>query len=133
MSDDDAKVVDLVPRIRIAKQRSCAHMRVSVDMTAASLTCEDCDVEVDPWWYLRVMATRREATIKEHDARIAALEVEYKKAYAWHAAQVERMNADIVEKNSRINHLNSLLTKLRNTEVNGTALRNYTRNGKRRI
>jgi Ser-tRNA(Ala) deacylase AlaX len=130
---DDEKVVDLVPRIRFAKQRTCKHLTASVAMTEASLTCDDCDAEIDPWWYLRVMAERSDDVARDQAERMAVIEADYQKAYAQYAASVERMNADILEKNSRINHLNSLLTKLRNTEVNGTALRNYTRNGKRRV
>ena len=72
-------VLDLMPRLALKAKSACKHqLGCSVDPVAASLTCDECGIELDPWTYLRWLAgdtvdleRRREALVASLEALIA--------------------------------------------------------------
>jgi len=49
-------ILDLEVWIKRKRISDCTHAAADVDEAAASLTCQFCGVELDPWWFLRKMA-----------------------------------------------------------------------------
>ena len=77
-------------------------------MTAASLTCCDCGAELDPWWYLRHLATRPdelEAEEARHNKQIADKMAECN-------ARVEYMNNTLTRLQKEIDKLRAAKSKL---------------------
>ncbi len=122
-------VISLEPLIRRRKQRACKHVHVEVDDDAASLTCITCDAEIDPWWYIRRLASH-EVRVREHYDEInrqglAAIEK--------HNAWVVTANATIQRLNAEIQHLADVKNKLTNESVNGERLGTVARRHRRRV
>jgi len=109
------KLLDLQPRLRLKLQASCSHQFVSVDMSAADLTCDECGAEIDPWWYLRDLAKRNDAHLAWHQKVIDDVN-----------QRVDAFNADIADMNDRIRKLNDEINRLNNRRLE---LANTTVNG----
>lgn len=127
-SGGNSGVLDLQPYIRRRARSACKHNHVEVDDDAASLTCVDCDADLDPWWYIRKLA---------HDVEVqrAYYDDLHKKAdaqIAQHAAWIEEANARIRAYNADIQHLTDVKSKLQNEHINGERLGTVARRHRRR-
>lgn len=65
-----ASVLDLRPVLKRKRAAECPHDYAEVSETTASLTCGDCELEIDPWWYLRKLANDDERRCAEVTAVI---------------------------------------------------------------
>lgn len=104
------KVLDLRPRLRARQQESCSHPRVVVSLTLAQLECEECHGSIDPWWWLRKMATE-EMNLRASTEAACALKVE--------------------ECNAAIDRANGIITRLRVEIADLTAIKNRLANESR--
>lgn len=111
-------VLDLTSRLRRKKQDGCTHSHVEVDDTAASLTCVDCDAEIDPWWFIREQARHAERCAE----RLAAAEREIAAKYDEGNAKIAKQNEIIVRLNEEIRRLTEAKNALWNTNVDGQQL-----------
>lgn len=115
MSDD---VIDLRPLIRARKASDCTHPYVSVSEIEASLTCDECDAELDPWWFIRKMANDQARWDKfTSDNQKASDDV-----VARHTAWMAKANEDIARYNAEIQQLVSEKNRLWNEQINGRPL-----------
>lgn len=86
-------VIPFEPALRRKKQGTCQHLMCEVDDDAASLTCAECDAELDPWWFLRRQAI-------EAEERQAKFENEKKSVDDWFAtmrALAEKLALEVAE------------------------------------
>src|SRR5512138_294329 len=104
-------ILDLVPLIRARQKAACAHVHVEVAMDAAELTCTDCGVDLDPWWYIRQQCL-------EHQA----IEAYYQKRVDDHNAWTVKANEIVTRLNAEIAHLVETKNRLSNVSVNGRLL-----------
>jgi hypothetical protein len=104
-------IIDLAPRIRRKRMPECTHESVEVDDTAASLTCADCEVELDPWWWLRRQAHDHEAEQKRQAKAQAQLDEWLRTANE----KCQALHAEIVR-------LTEAKNRLWNTQVDGRPL-----------
>ena len=107
MSDD---VLDLGPRLRARRHQDCRHAEVTVDLTIALLTCDACEAELDPWWYLRRMATEDQDIRQETDRVIAQRILEANE-------KIGRLNEVIKQKNDEVAALYATKNRLQNEMV----------------
>jgi hypothetical protein len=121
-------VINIEPFIRRKKRSACHHIHVEVDDDAASLTCIDCDAELDPWWFLRRQAHNREEWQASIDARRQEMDALVEKHNAW----VVKANETIRECNAQIQHLYDVKNRLGNALINGERLGNLARRRPRR-
>ena len=57
MADD---VIEFEPFLKRKRSAACDHPTYYVGMKEASIVCQDCDAELDPWWVLRSLVLRSE-------------------------------------------------------------------------
>lgn len=91
-------VISLEPFLRIRKAKECAHAHVEVDMTAAELTCDDCKAKIDPWWYIRHLATSASHQLdmlEQAETRVRALDEQIRQRVEQANKQLHEMNAEI--------------------------------------
>lgn len=63
-NDAPTDVIDIKPHIVRRRRSACEHEYVAVDETSASLTCCDCDAEIDPLICIESpIATSRTSTL----------------------------------------------------------------------
>ncbi len=121
-------ITNIEPFIRRRKKRSCPHLHVEVCDDAQSLSCVDCDVELDPWWFLRNWAHNEEAW----DAHLAAQQRQMDAMFAKHNAWVEQANVTIADYNQQIQHLCDVKNRLQNEVIGGERLGSLARRRPRR-
>lgn len=114
-----SNVLDIRPRLRAKRAKSCTHPCVSVDYTIASLTCDDCEAEIDPWWWIRKVAKDDVDLRESTDRAVAAKYAEMNEAVRKHNAWVATANETIERKNAEINRLYAAKNRLMNETVNG--------------
>ena len=108
-------IIDLGPRLLARKQADCTHTRALVCDTTASLTCDECGAEIDPWWYLRKLAND-ESILRTNVERYSQLEDQAKVKYE---AAVKRMNEHLERLTNEVNHLINERNRLWNLAVPG--------------
>lgn len=94
-------VISLEPFLRVRKAKECVHAHVEVDMDAAVLTCDDCKAPLDPWWYIRHLATSASHQFQQHhelEMRVRALEEQIR-------LKVEQANKHLQEINGEISRM----------------------------
>jgi hypothetical protein len=121
MSDVDNKVIDLTPLIRMRSSHKCKHEHVTVSDYAASLTCDECDVEIDPWEYLRRLANS-EKYFADRRRRIDQ-DIE---------ERLQIGNSKLKSLNERISELVDQLNALGNVVVGGVPLHTHVRRARKR-
>ena len=114
-------VIDIGPRLTRKKQAACKHNNVEVDLAVASLTCTDCDGELDPWWYLRRWATASDRELAE-----------WSRAREEHERWVKVGNAEIAKLNAEIARLHEIKRDLGNEKVGDKTLRAVAARARRR-
>jgi len=114
-------VIEFAPFLKRKKASECRHLTYVVGMKEASLTCSDCDAELDPWWVLRSLVERSEeleaADAERHARALAAFqewEVRCKDAMRHHEAWVAGANARIEKLTAEINRLMAQKLRLAN-------------------
>lgn len=119
MSDEEAPILDLAPRILARKIRDCRHPRAVVDESAAVLECAECGVALDPWTFLRSWARmearerERLAEVREHiDAEIARMKEKAR-------VEADRLNAHLARLTAEVNTLITEKNRLWNLVVPG--------------
>lgn len=113
-----SNILDIRPAIRRKQQAACAHRAVSVDDSARSMTCDDCDAEIDPWWYLRGLARDTEKLGEYRRSIEAACD---DKIAQCNASIAER-NATIVRLNAEVQALVATKNRLWNEQIDGRPL-----------
>lgn len=113
-----SNVLDLLPRLRSKKTANCKHLRVSVDMDVASLTCDDCCSEIDPWSYIRQLCSDDEDQETYASAQRAAHQKWAEEAHEKEKIMAAKVNELIAE----VNRLNKIKNELQNEQVNGRSL-----------
>lgn len=107
-------VIDLMPRLRLKAQNDCKHAKAcTVDPRAASLTCDECDAKIDPWMYIRWVASADLDLEQRREAVKADI-----------ARAVEQGNAAISQLNDEIRALNKLKYELLNENVQARVSKN---------
>lgn len=122
-------VIDMLPALRRKKRAACKHVSASVDMAAASLTCDACDVELDPWWYLRQLAREPERYQAWWDQQKAA----HQKWIAEASAAEERAKARCEALQEECNRLVELKNRLQSEQVDGKPLGSYAMPRRRKV
>lgn len=72
---DDAPVLDIMPVLRARRRSTCEHINVSVDGALAHLECEECEQQINPYWWIERLVGRWSAEmgrIAEHEERARA-------------------------------------------------------------
>jgi hypothetical protein len=125
---EPTNILDIRPAIRRKRAAACQHSIVTVDDSAASLTCDDCEAEIDPWWYLRGLArdTERLGEYRREiesgcDAKIAECNV-----------AIAKLNATIERLNAEVQKLVETKNRLWNEQINGRALGSIVAHPRRR-
>lgn len=110
MSSEGGDLLDLQPRIRERKASACEHMHIEVSLVEAELECVDCGANLDPWWYLRKLAT--------DDAAQRAYDAEFRQIVQTHERTAKealaKINADIVTVAAELNRLREIKSELCN-------------------
>lgn len=101
------ELLDLRPRLRARQQATCPHPRVVVDLTVAQLECEECHGSIDPWWWLRKMASE-EMNLRASTEAACALKVEECNQ------TIDRTNKIIARLNAEIADLTAIKNRLAN-------------------
>ncbi len=122
-------VIDMLPALRRKKRAECKHASASVDMSAASLTCDACDAELDPWWYLRQLAREPERYQAWWDEQKAAHDAWLAKAQAFEVRTKERCIALQAE----YERLVELKNRLWNEQIDGRPLGTYAMPRRRKV
>lgn len=122
-------VIDMLPALRRKKRAECKHVSASVDMTAASLTCDACDAELDPWWYLRQLAREPERYQAWWDQQKAA----HQEWAAKTRALEERTKARCLAMQEECNRLVDLRNRLWSEQVDGKPLGSYAMPRRRKV
>ena len=112
-SDRSGGLLDLQPMIRKRKQDACEHDHAEVSLSTAELDCVDCGAPIDPWWYLRKLATEDEQR-REYNEEFQR---EVDKQTAQGRAAIERLNADIQKANAEIRRLIEMKNTLQNERM----------------
>lgn len=116
-----ADVIDIGPRLQKKKQKTCDHSNCAVDMDAAALWCLDCDLPLDPWWFIRRDASSRDAALAQRN-----------KLYERHEKWCQDVKALEVRLTAEIQHLYDVKNRLQNESVHGERLGNLARRRRRR-
>lgn len=111
-------ILDIRPALRRKKQASCGHRSVSVDDAAASLTCDECEADIDPWWYLRQLALHNEK-VTEYRRQV---EVDCDAKMAECNAKIAKFNETVERLNAEIRQLNETKNRLWNEQIGGRPL-----------
>jgi hypothetical protein len=106
----DAEILDLAPALRRKKAAQCKHRNALVSFEEASLVCDECGADLDPWSYLRMLANEREASHRQWEREQAERAEARKKFDAW----VVEANAKIARWNDEIQALVDTKNKLWN-------------------
>lgn len=106
-------VLDLMPRLRKSQQDKCGHQRVTVHPTAAQLTCDDCELEIDPWWYIRAVADSFIDIDKRRDATEASITALLEEGNA----KIDKLNETIMRLNGEVTRLTGVYNKLYNQQT----------------
>jgi len=122
-------VIDMLPALRRKKRAECKHVSASVDMAAASLTCDACNVELDPWWYLRQLAREPERYQSWWDAQKSA----HQKWLAEVSEVEERVKARCAALQEECNRLVELKSRLLNEQIDGKPLGAYAMPRRRKV
>ena len=112
------KVLDLAPLLRRKKASACKHRSASVDDESPSLTCDDCEAEIEPWWFIRRMAKESEVVRAEWDAVIADGEARMAEGNA----RISKLNEQITKLNTELVALQDLKNRLSNEQFGGRLL-----------
>lgn len=115
MSDE---VLDFQAFLKRKKITACDHPTCLVDEDVASLTCQECGHEIDPWWYLRKLANNPEIFERqflEQQARIVKQNQEIIDICTTANATIARLNEDIA-------HLYAVKDRLGNERIEGRPL-----------
>jgi len=107
---DEAKIIDLIPRLRRRQQETCDHDNVTVSFKAAELSCDDCGKAVDPWWYIRKLCEYREELVAWRKRQEGAVDAKIDEGNRILA----RMNETITRLNGEISHLTDVKNRLFN-------------------
>ncbi len=114
-------VIEFAPFLKRKKASECRHLTYVVGMKEASLTCQDCDADLDPWWVLRSLVERSEeleaADAARHARAMSAFqewEERCKQAMSLHEAWVSGANVRIEKLTSEINRLMAQKLRLAN-------------------
>ena len=100
-------VINLMPRLRLKARSECKHgLGCTVDPRAASLTCDDCGIEIDPWVYIRWIAEDTLNLETHRDAVIASIE-----------ASIKDGNEKVAKLNAEISRLDDFKRKLYDEEL----------------
>jgi hypothetical protein len=118
-------IIDIGPRLRAKRNKGCTHERASVDMKAASLTCNECDAEIDPWWWIRREAEKATSVIEEAE-RAAAAKIEECNS------RIARANETIRRLGAEVDALMATKSRLQNEQVNGQVVGLVRRSPRRR-
>lgn len=115
------EVIEFSPFLKRKQASECAHTTYVVGMKEASLTCHDCDAELDPWWVLRSLVLRYEeeeaARTAQRRRAMAAFqewEAKCKQAMRFHERWVADANARIEKMTAEINRLRAEKLRLAN-------------------
>jgi hypothetical protein len=116
-----ADVIEFAPLLKRKQAAECDHLTCLVGMNEASVSCSDCDAELDPWWVLRSLVERSEeleaADAARHARNLAALqewEEKRKEAMRLHEAWVAGANSRIEKLTAEINRLMAQKLRLAN-------------------
>lgn len=120
-------VIDIRPRLRARRAKTCKHACVTVDFEIASLTCDDCEAEIDPWWWIRKVAKDDIDLRESADRAVAAKYAEMEEAVRKHNAWVATANETIDRKNAEIRALYDTKNRLANEVINGVRVGSVTR------
>ncbi len=114
-------VIEFAPFLKRKLAAECDHRTFVVGMKEASLTCADCDAELDPWWVLRSMVERSEELAAEeasyHERAQKAFrewEEKCKQAMRIHEAWVAGANSRTEKLTAEINRLMAQKLRLAN-------------------
>lgn len=121
-------VIPIEAFIRRKKKGTCPHLHVEVDDDAASLSCSDCDAELDPWWFLRYQARNQELWEAHTQAQQKELDEVVEKHNRW----VAQANETIRIFNAQIQHLCDVKNRLSNEMIGGERLGSLARRRPRR-
>lgn len=129
MSDTEA-ILDLGPALLAKKHRECNHPYALVADNEASLTCNECGAELDPWWFLRRQANDEESWRKRYE-RYAKLE---DTARANYEALCRRLQDKIDNLTAEVNSLIKERNRLWNMAIpgDGRPLGSVTRRPRKR-
>jgi hypothetical protein len=122
MTDQCDSILDFHAALRRKRTTQCEHQEAEVDVTIASLTCKECGLELDPWWYLRRMAERSEDDYEQFAKLHAAYQAAGDKLRADYAVLIGRMNGTIERLNGEIAELTKTKNRLWNEQVNDQPL-----------
>ncbi len=125
---DGGGVIAIEPFIRRKRLGACEHHHVEVDDVAASLTCCDCGVALDPWTYLRWLARQDEIWTRRHDEE----KKEMADMVAKHNAWIAEANQRITDYNAAVQHLVDVKNRLSNEVIGGERLGAMARRRRRR-
>ena len=102
-------------------------------MTRQSLTCDDCDKELDPWVWIRGICLQWEEWEAHYKKARDAAEAEFNQKLAEFNQKLATLNAQLKHHADEVNRLIDTKNRLNNEVVNGVKLRDakrYTRKRK---
>lgn len=126
--DAHSDLIDLAPFIKRKKIAECDHPTASVDDDVASLTCDTCGHEIDPWWWMRKLAREPELFEKQFQDQERRIREQNQVIIDL----TTRANETITRLNEEISHLYDVKNRLGNEEVSGQHLGTAARQMRRR-
>lgn len=115
MSDDDPlPLLDLGPALLAKKRRDCKHRQVLIDNDVDELECADCGAPINPFTYLRMLASDEEQWRKlyseTYDEYIKLRETTHQEYLKFR----ERLQAQLEHHQAEVNHLIDVKNRLWN-------------------
>jgi hypothetical protein len=123
MSDDTLErpaVLDLRPRLLAKKLRDCTHDNVEIDPDDPVLDCAACGATLDPYVYIRKLATAEEAARAERAMQ-----------WAQYTEWTNRANGQLARLHREIAELTEKKNRLWNEPINGRPLGSVPRRRRR--
>lgn len=125
-------VLDLRPRLTARRRKECKHNCVTVDMTLAELTCDDCNAPLDPWWYIRRLAAD---DAEERDSTSRWIAEQHAKYETWAKdadSRMRNMNEQIQRRHEEITALYATKNRLMAEQVGGVRVGSVRRSPRRK-